>query len=346
MTEPARLQLDGLRHSYAGTPVLHGLSLSAEPGRLTALLGPSGSGKSTALRIAAGLLAPEAGTVRIGERDITRLPPERRGTVMVFQSPHLFPKMSVAENIGFGLRMGRRPVAEIRRRVEDMMARTGLTGLGARRPAELSGGQAQRAALARALVLQPQVLLLDEPLSSLDASLRSGMRELIRELQRETGTTMLLVTHDQEEAASLADHLALMLDGRIAQEGPAPQLYARPASEAVARFFGGETFLPGEGNGQRFACPLGQLVLDQPVHGPATLTIRPEGIRPGPGDNPVTARLMSADFLGTATRLRLEAEGQRLTALWPPAEAAGLAKGDLVSLHLPPQALWPLPQTP
>ncbi|NDV02380.1 ABC transporter ATP-binding protein [Pseudoroseicyclus tamaricis] len=339
----SRLELEGLSHGYGETPVLQGLTLAAEAGALTALLGPSGCGKSTALRIAAGLLAPASGTVRIGGRDVTRIPPERRGAVMVFQSPHLFPKMSVAENVGFGLRMRRRPAAETARQVAAMLERTGLEGLGARRPAELSGGQAQRAALARALVLEPQVLLLDEPLSSLDAGLRSGMRALIRELQRETGTTTLVVTHDQAEAAALASHVALMLGGRIAQEGPPEEIYARPVSAEVARFFGAETFLPGHGRGTSFSSPVGPLALSAPAIGPGTLTIRPEAIRPGAGQNTLSARLVEAEFLGTATRLQLDVSGTILTALWRPAEAAGLSPGDIVQIHLPAENLWRLP---
>ncbi|WP_373354651.1 ABC transporter ATP-binding protein [Pseudoroseicyclus sp. CXY001] len=337
------LELREIALAYGGTKVLESFSLTAEAGELTALLGPSGSGKSTALRTAAGLLAPDRGQVLIGGRDVTDTPPERRGAVMVFQSPHLFPRMTLAENVGFGLRMRRRPAEEIARKVDLMLERTGLAGLGARHPAELSGGQAQRAALARALVLAPEVLLLDEPLSSLDAGLRAEMRALIRALQRETGTTMLVVTHDQAEAAALASRVALTLGGRIAQAGPPEEIYARPATREVARFFGIETFLTGTATGQTAETPLGPLTLAAPAEGPVTLAIRPESIRPGPGENGVTARLLEAEYLGTATRLTLDAAGQRLVALWPPAEAAGLAPGARVELHLPPAALWVLP---
>ena len=191
------LRLADLCKTYPGAdrPALAGLDLTVETGTLTALLGPSGCGKTTAMRLVAGLLRPDAGDVLLDGHSILALPPERRGVAMVFQNPLLFPHLTVAGNLGFGLRMRGLPASEISDRVGAMLERVRLDGLGPRRPVELSGGQQQRAALARALILQPKVLLLDEPLSNLDPTLRDEMRSLIRDLQRETGITTLIVTH-------------------------------------------------------------------------------------------------------------------------------------------------------
>lgn len=340
------LDLIGLTktHPGAAAPVIQDLNLSIAPGQLTALLGPSGSGKTTVMKLIAGLLAPDAGDIWLDGQSITTLPPDKRSVVMVFQNALLFPHLTVAENVGFGLRMRGVPTAQAQSEVEAMLARVHLQDLGPRKPAQLSGGQAQRAALARALVLRPKVLLLDEPLSNLDASLRDDMRSLIRDLQRETGVTMLVVTHDQSEAVVLADRIALLLDGRLAQHAPPEALYRRPASEAVARFFGGVNFLDGQVDGDQFLCALGPLALPEAATpGPGRLTIRPEALRLASGPNQRTARVQSVGFLGTQSRVEVMLDGETLTALLPPAEAAALAPGDEITLSLPPASLWVLP---
>lgn len=340
------LALQGLRKAYPGgsQAAVHGLDLTLASGSLTALLGPSGCGKTTTMKLIAGLIAPDAGDVMLDGTRITALPPERRGVAMVFQNPLLFPHLTVAQNIGFGLRMRHLPATEIAARTQDMLARVRLEGLGDRRPSALSGGQQQRAALARALVLQPKVLLLDEPLSNLDPGLRDEMRALIRMLQQETGITTVVVTHDQAEAVALADRIALMLDGRLVQHGPPQDFYRRPASQEVARFFGGTNFLPGRSESGQFHTALGALTLPPGApEGAHVLTIRPEALRLRPGPNPVSARIASVTFLGTQTRVSLTSHGLTLQALTTPGDAASLTTGAEVTVSLPPESLWLLP---
>jgi ABC-type Fe3+/spermidine/putrescine transport system ATPase subunit len=232
------LRLDRVSAGYGRGPVLHDLSLHVEAGALTTLLGPSGGGKTTALKLIAGLLAPDAGDIWFGDQRMTHVAAEQRGIAMVFQKPLLFPHMSVAENVAFGLLMRGWPPARRRGAVEETLRMVQLEGFGRRRPKELSGGQEQRVALARALITEPRVLLLDEPLSALDESLRGEMRGFVRDLQRRLGITTLFVTHDQGEACEIADQVAVLLDGRIAQIGSPRDFYTDPATEAVARFFG------------------------------------------------------------------------------------------------------------
>lgn len=340
------LTLAALTKTYpgAGQSALRGLDLRVESGALTALLGPSGSGKTTTMKLIAGLLAPDSGEVLLDDRPITALPPERRGVAMVFQNPLLFPHLTVAGNVGFGLKLRGLPPESIAPQVQAMLDRVRLTGLGSRRPPQLSGGQSQRAALARALILRPDVLLLDEPLSNLDPGLRDEMRGLIRELQRETGITTLVVTHDQSEAVALADRIALLLDGRLAQHGPPQDFYRRPATEAVARFFGGVNFLPGRVRAGQFHTAFGPLALPPGApDGAHLLTIRPEALHLGPGPNQHSARIEAVTFLGTQTRIALSLAGTGLQALVSPQDARTLHEGTTTTVSLPPDALWLLP---
>jgi len=331
-----------LAYPGAGQAAVDRLSAVIPAGKLTVLLGPSGCGKTTVMKMIAGLLAPDQGDIRIGGASVLGLPAERRGAAMVFQDHLLFDHMTVADNISFGPRMAGQSRAGLKGAVETMLDDLRLGGLGARMPAALSGGQKQRVALARALMAGPQVLLLDEPLSSLDADLRGDMRALIRRLQRDRGVTTLLVTHDQEEAAVMADHMALMLEGRLAQVGAPEDFYARPAHRAVADFFGARNFIAGSAMGARFGTALGALAVEAPLGQAQCLTIRPEAVALGPGPNPVDARLIERQFLGTQVALRFEAAGQSLYAQVPPSAANGLETGASVTLHLPPAALWPL----
>ena len=343
------LELVDLRMTYPGTPwpTVSGLSLTLPQGELMALLGPSGSGKTTVMRMIAGLLQPESGDIRLGGVSILGQPPDKRGVVMVFQNALLFPHLTLSGNVGFGLRMRGLTRGEIDRRVGAMLDRVQLAGLGNRRPHELSGGQQQRGALARALVLEPRLLLLDEPLSNLDASLRDDMRALIRDLQQDTGITMLVVTHDQSEAVVLGDRVALLMGGRLAQVATPDGIFHRPASVAVARFFGGANFLPGRASAGLFDCAIGRLRLGKDVpDGPGTLTIRPEALRLGQGPGTLSARVLSSVFLGSQTRLLLDLAGQRLEALVTPDQARGLTPGQEIGVILPPEALWLIPDGP
>lgn len=257
MINPRRgvdVRLERLSLSYGSNNVLSDFSLQINPGEMLALLGPSGCGKTTVLKLIAGLAQSDQGDVRFDGKPVTDTPAERREVVLVFQKPLLFPHMNVAENIGFGLRMRKNSEQEIQSRVTEMLRLVQLEGYGARRPNELSGGQEQRVALARALVTRPRVLLLDEPFSALDETLRVDLRFLVRDLQRQTGVTTLFVTHDQSEAASLCDRIALLLGGRIEQIDAPRDFYLKPRTVASARFFGWQIInLELDGAGQSFA---------------------------------------------------------------------------------------------
>ena len=261
---------------------------------------------------------------------------------MVFQNHLLFPYMSVADNVGFGLRMRKVAKPEIDARVAAMLAQVQLPDLGRRRPSELSGGQQQRVALARALIVRPRVLLLDEPLSNLDAHLRFEMRDLIRALQRDMGITTIFVTHDQEEAVVLADRVALILNGRLRQHGPADVFYKRPADEEVARFFGGRNFFAGSSDAGMFHCALGALQLPEGArNGPGKITFRPESVKIGAAaENTLAARILDRTYLGTQTRLRLTTGGVSVDAVLSPDLVEGLEVGAEISINLPRHTLW------
>ena len=342
----ARLRLEDLSHRYggAGEEALSGLSLVAEPGELVAFLGPSGCGKTTALKLIAGLLRPTSGDVLVDGASLSGVPPEKRGTAMVFQKPLLFPHMSVAANVGFGLKMRGVSRGEAGRRVASALRRVRMDGFAGRRPGELSGGQQQRVALARALVTEPRLLLLDEPLSALDANLREEMRELIKEVQREGGYTTVFVTHDQEEAVVLADRIALLFEGELRMYAPPRDFYDRPATRRIAEFFGATNFIPGRATNGAVETPLKRLkVASAPQPGEVVLTIRPEAVRfgghPG-GENSFPARVTRVAYLGTRVSCGLDANGVELRAVAPP--HARLREGEEVNVRLPAESLWAL----
>jgi len=250
------ISFTGIRKTFGATVALESLDLDLQPGELVSLLGPSGCGKTTALRIAAGFEVPDAGIVSLSHRDITRTPAHQRNMGMVFQSYSLFPNLTVAQNIEFGLR--NRKIEKTKRltRVGEMLELIQLDDLGKRYPHQLSGGQQQRVALARALAVQPEVLLLDEPLSALDAKVRSTLRDEIRRIQTELKTTTLFVTHDQEEALAISDRIGVMSNGQLEQLGTPEDIYLRPASPFVARFVGSINELPNtNGSGQILVRP-------------------------------------------------------------------------------------------
>jgi iron(III) transport system ATP-binding protein len=294
-----------LRKSFDDVPILRGLELDAAAGEFVALLGPSGCGKTTALRMIAGFERADAGTIEVGGQLVADakdpggcwVPPEGRRVGMVFQDYALFPHLSVARNVAFGLqRNGRDRDA----RVQTALTTVGLDGLGERTPDQLSGGQQQRVALARALAPGPEVILLDEPFSNLDADLRASVREEVRQILRDAGATAVLVTHDQEEALSIADRVAVMLDGRIVQAGPPEELYHRPATRAVADFIGDAQFLPGQASGRRAVTALGEIPLHGAFEGPVDVMLRPEMLRLAPpsDDEPANATIVSRAFFG------------------------------------------------
>lgn len=342
------VNLQGLTKVYPGadTPALDDLSLDIASGELTALLGPSGCGKTTTMKMIAGLLKPTSGDVTFDGRSVLQDKPENRGVVMVFQNYLLFPYMSVAANIGFGLKMRKIDQSEIDRRVGDMLDLVKLPDLGSRRPSELSGGQQQRVALARALIVEPNVLLLDEPLSNLDAHLRFEMRDLIRNLQQELGITTIFVTHDQEEAVVLADKVALILDGKLKQYDAPSAFYQRPIDKATAVFFGGQNFIAGTSDNGSFNSPLGVLALpENTANGSGTLTIRPENIRIGTAgnkQNSITAKLTNKIYMGTQTRLLCEINDVSIQVMANPNDVDGHEVGQDIPLVFPSEALWVL----
>jgi ABC-type Fe3+/spermidine/putrescine transport system ATPase subunit len=240
------VELRGVRKSFGGNTAVDGLDLAVARGEFLTLLGPSGCGKTTTLNIIAGFVEPDVGEVMLGGREVSRLPANKRDSAMVFQQYALFPHMTVADNVAFGLTMRRVKRAEIERRVAEALDVVGLPGLGRRFPRQLSGGQQQRVALARAIVVRPTVLLLDEPLSNLDLKLREQLRLEIRHLQREVGITTVFVTHDQAEALVMSDRIAVLNAGRIEQLGTPADIYQRPVNSFVAGFIGQSNLLPGE----------------------------------------------------------------------------------------------------
>lgn len=349
----AQLALQNLtvRYRSDAPPAVADLSLEAAAGELLALLGPSGSGKSTTLRAIAGFAPVEpGGRIVIDGRSVAEQPPEQREAALVFQQPTLFPHLSVLDNVAFGLLMR---CVERRAREQDairMLDAVQLTGYGRRRPYQLSGGQQQRVALARALVTQPRVLLLDEPFAALDPELRDEMRALVRGLQREHQLTTLLVTHDQQEASLMADRIALIIDGQLQQLGSPEEFYARPASLAVARFFGAQNFLEGtlDSDGRTVASAIGLLTIAQTAAapGPVMVVVRPEhvALQPaGSGTLPpgvFAGTVRERQFLGTLYQHAVAVGPQQIVAL---GTAPLAAPGDAVWLHLPPERLWALP---
>jgi iron(III) transport system ATP-binding protein len=307
-TRGAALRLRGLRKAYGDVVAVAGLDLDIEPGATCALLGPSGCGKTTTLRLIAGLETPDEGTVEIGGETVSTprrsLPPERRRIGMVFQDYALFPHLDVAGNVGYGL--GRRPD---RTRVEEMLAMVGLGGLGSRHPHELSGGQQQRVALARALVAEPRAVLLDEPFSNLDAGLREKVRREAREILEAQGVTSVFVTHDQEEALSIADVVAVVNEGRVEQVGTPEEVYSRPSTRWVAGFLGEIEVLSGTAANGTVSCELGQLPNRNGLRGEVDVLIRPESLAVGTVDAPdrrsQEATVVSRNFYGHDQLLEL-----------------------------------------
>lgn len=338
-----RLEVRDVTAAYAGGPaVLRGISLEVQGGERFALLGASGSGKSTLLRVIAGLEHPQAGDVRLDGASVLGVPAERRDLGLVFQSPLLFPHLSVEGNLRFGLRLRHLPEPEIRARVADMLARTALDGLAHRRPHQLSGGQEGRVALARAMITRPRALLLDEPLSALDAPLRRSLREWIVTLQQATGTTLLLVTHDHEEALAVAQRIGVLHNGVLQQVGAPQDIYQRPATVDVARFFGTQNVIPGVQEGQVVSTALGVFHAARPGHGAVLLAIRPEAWRPGPAAvNTVRGVVRSVTFAGAHWSYVLEASGTAL--VWHALTGTCVQPGDALTLHAPPDSCWPIP---
>jgi putative spermidine/putrescine transport system ATP-binding protein len=340
--------LQDLTRAFGATRALDGLSIEIAPGELVALLGPSGCGKTTALRIVAGFEAADAGSVLVDGKDMSSVPSSRRDMGMVFQSYSLFPNMSALDNVGFGLRMRKIGADERRRQAGELLDMVGLAPQARQYPHQLSGGQQQRVALARALAIEPRVLLLDEPLSALDAKVRLQLREQIRTLQQRLGTTTLFVTHDQEEALSMADRVGVMRQGKLEQIAAPDELYDHPATAFVAEFVGVMNRIPGELQGGGRVTALGSTVPVQghspPESAEVDVLVRPEGLTMHVmenGNGIVTTRT----FLGSVTRLSVQLDGDVPVQIdRPSAEAGALTPGTSVSVALPAQPVLVAPR--
>ncbi|MHB8612232.1 MAG: ABC transporter ATP-binding protein [Candidatus Dormibacteraceae bacterium] len=335
------VRLENLKRTYGPVTALDDLSLTIAPGELVALLGPSGCGKTTALRLLAGLEEADGGRVVIDGKDVTTVPANRRDVGMVFQAYSLFPHMVAWENVAFGLQMRKVGPAERKKRALDMLDLVGLAPYANRYATQLSGGQQQRVALARALAIQPKVLLLDEPLSALDAKVRSRLRDEIRRVQLEVGITTLFVTHDQEEALAIADRVGVMNAGHLEQLGPPTLVYTRPATPFVAEFVGLTNRLPGEVRGGMVEVRGTQLPLVQPNSpaGPAIALVRPEAVSLETDgempDGPLVGTVIAVAFLGATSRVTVDlGGGVTVLAQMPTSAAAGHPAGTRVRLAL------------
>ncbi len=332
------VSIEHVNFGYGASAVLDDVSLDVQKGEFFAFLGPSGSGKTTLLRLVAGFGTPNVGRILIGERDVTRLPPWSRNVGMVFQSYALWPHMTVAKNVAFGLERRNVPRADIARRVQAALDLVGLTAYADRRPSQLSGGQQQRVALARTVVIEPEVLLFDEPLSNLDAKLRVEMRSELRALQRKLGITAIYVTHDQEEANAIADRIAVLDGGRIQQIGTPVELYDHPANRFVATFLGTANLIEGRTESGRFVAENFSLAGIGGPDGAACVSIRPQDIALGAASTGASATVEEREFLGSVIRYRLKLGQQSLVVDVPHRrEAAPHAVGAAVGLIVDPK---------
>lgn len=338
MTSAPLLRIDGVRAVYGDTVALHGISLDIADNEFFALLGPSGCGKTTLLRAIAGFETPESGRIEVDGEDLLRMPPHRRPVNMMFQSYALFPHLSVERNIGYGLEAEGLGRTEVRRRVSEVMEVVGLEHLAKRRPAQLSGGQRQRVALARAIVKRPKLLLLDEPLSALDRQVRASMQLELKRLQHEVGLTFVVVTHDQEEAMSMADRIAVLRDGHLEQLATPQELYADPASRFVASFIGTANLFDGVAvAGGVEVSGIGVVAADHsfPRAQAVTAVVRPEDVDLSEDAATATLRGTVVDtyFLGGASTISVEVPALAAPILATVHGASRLERGDEVGVR-------------
>ena len=355
------VRIQSLTKRYGDVAAVRGLDLRVEPGEMVALLGPSGCGKTTTLRLVAGFLEPEAGEIWVGERCLSSpaavIPPERRRMAMIFQSYALWPHMTVSQNVAYGLKFRAAPKADRDRRVKEILKAVQLEGYESRYPGELSGGQQQRVAVARALVVEPEILLLDEPLSNLDANLREEMRFEIRRLHELFAITTLYVTHDQAEAMVISDRVAVLQDGRVAQVGTAEELFERPRTRFVAEFIGRTNLIDGRAEGTSTV-----------AHGDLRLRVASEGLTPGaavavsirphqidlrprsstpaapaPGTNTLAGTVMRASYLGDGMDYQVRIEGSAVVLRVAGPAPARVREGERVSVSVAASACVPLP---
>jgi putative spermidine/putrescine transport system ATP-binding protein len=332
-SQASAVRLEGLRKSYGNVTAVAGVDLDIADGEFFTMLGPSGSGKTTLLRLIAGFERPDAGTVWLDGADVTGQPPYTRNVNTVFQDYALFPHMTVAENVAYGLRVKRVPRGQRQARTESALEMVRLGGLGGRKPSQLSGGQRQRVALARAIVNEPKVLLLDEPLGALDLKLRQEMQLELKRIQREVGITFIYVTHDQEEALTMSDRLAVFDAGRIEQLGAPVDVYERPASEFVAGFIGISNLL--ERDGRRFTVR------------PEKITLLTDPSAPVPGSRVERGRVEEVTYLGMVTRYTVQlADGGTVIAIRQNTQAERLERGTTVGVAWHDDHTFEIPHSP
>jgi ABC-type Fe3+/spermidine/putrescine transport system ATPase subunit len=335
----SRLKLAGITRKYGAFTAVNNIDLEVSDGEFVTLLGPSGCGKTTTLRMVAGFIEPDGGEIWFDDRRITDVPPHRRNTAMVFQSYALFPHMSVAENVAFGLKMRNLPAAEQAARIDEALDMVSLRGLETRRPGQLSGGQQQRVALARAIITRPDILLFDEPLSNLDAKLREKVRLEIRDLQRRLGITTLYVTHDQAEALAISDRIVVMNGGRIEQIGDPGTIYRAPRSAFVADFLGAANIVDGRAMGGGIVdSPVGRFTIGEAsasLSGQVTLSWRPEDMKvvTDGSANIRDAVIRAVVFRGNFLELLVEVAGHPLRAQLDSDLSA--REGDILSFAVP-----------
>jgi putative spermidine/putrescine transport system ATP-binding protein len=336
------VRMEGLSRHYGPVVALDRLDLTLQPGELVALLGPSGCGKTTTLRLVAGLEDADTGHITVGGKDITRVSAAKRDMGMVFQAYSLFPHMTVRQNVAFGLRLRKVSAAQRDKRAIEMLDLVGLSTQADRYPNQISGGQQQRVALARALAIEPQVLLLDEPLSALDAKVRAQLRDQIRRIQLEVGITTLFVTHDQEEALAIADRVGVMRDGRLEQLAPPTEVYSRPATPFVAEFVGLSNRLPGEVRGGEVTVRGRTLPLverDVP-DGQVVALVRPEAVtlasHASAESGPLVGTVIAVTFLGATSRVTVDLGDTTILAQLQTSDATALPAGSRVALTIRP----------
>ncbi|MEM0907167.1 MAG: ABC transporter ATP-binding protein [Pseudomonadota bacterium] len=338
----AEVVAQSVERRFGAVTALGGVSMHFADGGFHALLGPSGSGKTTLLRIIAGLDTADGGTIHIAGERVDTLPPGRRGIGMMFQSYALFPNMSVADNIGFGLSVRGTARRDLRQRVGEVLELVGLAGMERRRPHQMSGGQRQRVALARAIVIRPRVLLLDEPLSALDKALRTRMQEELKRIQRQVGITTIFVTHDQEEALTLADHVGVLRDGLLSQEGSPRQMYERPKSAFVATFLGEANLWEGVSEASGIRLMDGALIATDDPLPPAgeavSVAVRPERIRFASLETPDALRGRVTDTIYAGSRSTVLVEtAQGTVRVLSPMDGDGAKVGEPVALTVDPR---------
>ncbi|WKL21870.1 ABC transporter ATP-binding protein [Agrobacterium tumefaciens] len=330
----SELEISNISKDYGASRALHPVSITVERGEFVTILGPSGCGKSTLLRILSGISQPSGGEIQLGGKRIDQAPPEARDIAMVFQSYALFPHMSVAKNLGFGLKMKKVAKDERARRIAHALDICNLTGLVDRMPRQLSGGQQQRVALARAIVMQPSLLLFDEPLSNLDAKLRDTLRHELTELHRRIGATSLYVTHDQAEAMAMSDRIVVMNAGRVVEIGTPLELYRSPKHAFTAGFLGQTNLLPVSAEGQQAQLPWGQSVtLDRPATGNVQISVRPENIHIR-ADQAGEGTVSAVSFMGANALYTVEIGGRQIRISQSGAETL-IDAGQRVALQFP-----------